>query len=104
MVKLIVLVKKREGMSREDFRRYWLEVHTKLSTRIPGMRGYRINVALDEQDPGAAPYDGSAEIWWDSVEAFRLGNTSPEGIVAGQDTHNFCEKVEFLFTEEYVIR
>lgn len=104
MMKLIALVKKKQGMSREEFRQYWLEIHTQLSTRIPGMRGYRINIALEEQDPGAAPYDGSAEIWWDSLEAFRHGNASTEGILAGEDTRHFCEKVEFIYTEEFVIR
>ena len=103
MMKLIALVKKKPGLSRLAFKEYWLGTHIKLSTQIPGMRGYRINIALEEQEPTAAPFDGSAEIWWDSVESFRQGNATAIGVIAAEDTQNFCESVQFIYTEEHTV-
>jgi uncharacterized protein (TIGR02118 family) len=101
-MKLIALVNKKQGMSHADFERYWLQVHTTFSTKIPGMRGYRINIAIpDEQH--TALFDGSAEIWWDSPQAFRDGNTTAEGVIAGDDTRHFCERVQFMYTEEHIV-
>ncbi|MCU0830553.1 MAG: EthD family reductase [Rhizobiaceae bacterium] len=103
MVKLIALVRKRDGMEHDAFRRYWLDVHAPLAAAIPGMRGYRINVA---GDPGAmppAPYDGSAEIWFDSRATMEAGLASPQGVIAGDDTAHFAASIEFLVTDETVI-
>ncbi|MFN0126968.1 MAG: EthD family reductase, partial [Verrucomicrobiales bacterium] len=63
-------MKRKAGMSREEFKRRWLIDHTKLSSHLPDCREYRINIALDHQPngDGVEPvYDGTAELWWDSV-------------------------------------
>jgi uncharacterized protein (TIGR02118 family) len=103
MVKLIALVRKRDGMESEAFRRYWLDVHAPLASAIPGMRGYRINVAADPGGMAPAPYDGSAEIWFDSRAAMESGLASPQGVIAGDDTVHFAASIEFLVTDETVI-
>jgi uncharacterized protein (TIGR02118 family) len=103
MVKLIALVRKRDGMEREAFRRYWLDAHAPLAAAIPGMRGYRINVAGDPGAMNPAPYDGSAEIWFDTLEAMEAGLASPQGVIAGEDTAHFAASIEFLVTEETII-
>lgn len=103
MIKMIALVKKRPDLTHAAFQTYWLNVHTALSTRIPGIREYRINVALEHRAPDAAPYDGTAELWWDSLEAMQHGLASVENTVAGPDTHNFASEVTFLVTEEHII-
>lgn len=103
MIKMIAFVKKKEGLSREEFIHRWVHEHTKLSC-VLGMKGYRINVALEPQPGGnQAPYDGTAEIWWEDEASMFAALNSPEGILAGQDTERFCEKLEFAYTEEFVI-
>lgn len=103
MIKLVALVRKKTGLSSEAFRRYWLETHAPLAARIPGMRGYRINIAGDPAGQPPAPYDGSAEIWFDDRAAMEKGLGSAEGALAGDDTAHFVESIEFLVTEEHVI-
>jgi uncharacterized protein (TIGR02118 family) len=103
MIKLVALVRKKPGLTVAAFRDYWVGTHAPLAAAIPGMRGYRINIA---GDPGAHPpaaYDGSAEIWFDDRAAMEAGLGSPEGEVAGNDTAQFAESIEFLVTEEHVI-
>lgn len=63
MIKMITLLNRKAGLSREEFIKRWVDEHTILSTKL-GMKGYRSNVALEPQ-PGDVElrYDGSAEIW-----------------------------------------
>lgn len=102
-VKLIALVQRRAGMTQDAFARYWREVHAPLAAAIPGMRGYRINVAQDQIDLLGAPYHGSAEVWFDSRFDMETGLASPEGKIAGDDTAAFADSVTFLVTDETVI-
>jgi uncharacterized protein (TIGR02118 family) len=103
LIKLVALVKKRSDLSVEAFRDYWLETHAPLAAAIPGMRGYRINIAGDPGAQPPAPYDGSAEIWFDDRAAMEAGLGSAEGAIAGGDTAHFTSGIEFLVTEEHVI-
>ena len=57
-------------MSTNEFRQWWLE-HVKLSSRIPGLQGYRINfvndvMGADSQRDDVA-FDGTSELWFGSV-------------------------------------
>ncbi|MCS6835406.1 MAG: EthD family reductase [Anaerolineae bacterium] len=103
MIKMVALVKKLPHLSREEFIQRWVEDHTKLS-KVLGMKGYRINVALEPQPGGhVPPYDGTAEIWWESVEFMQAALASPENDIAAKDTERFCEVLHFVYTEEFVI-
>lgn len=66
MIKRVSLVRRRDGMSHEEFAAYWLGPHAEIARGIPDALGYVINVA---RDPDAAGYDGFAEVWFESEEA-----------------------------------
>jgi uncharacterized protein (TIGR02118 family) len=109
MIKMIAFVKKKPHLSREEFIHLWTVEHTRLS-KILGMKSYRINIALEPQ-PGPTsdaaanvpPYDGTAEIWWESLEHMQAALASPENLIAAADTERFCEVLQFVFTEEFVV-
>ncbi len=103
MIKLVALVRRRADLGPEAFRDYWLNVHAPLAAAIPGMRGYRINIAGDPGGQPPAPYDGSAEIWFDDRAAMEAGLGSEQGRIAGDDTAHFTKSIEFLVTQEHVI-
>ena len=71
MIKMVAFVKRKQGLTREEFIQKWVHDQTKLS-KILGMKGYRINIALEPQ-PGdnEPPYDGTAEIWWEDLESMQ---------------------------------
>jgi uncharacterized protein (TIGR02118 family) len=103
MIKLVALVRRRADLTAGAFADHWLRVHAPLAAAIPGMRGYRINIA---GDPGAllpAGFDGSAEIWFDNRAAMLAGLGSAAGAAAGEDVANFAEPVQFLVCDEHVI-
>lgn len=103
MIKLIALVKKKSSMTMDEFRAYWVDVHAPLARKIPGMRGYRINIADDAGGMAPAPYDGSAEIWFDDRAAMTAGLSSPENDIAGGDVVNFTDDLVFMVCEDEAV-
>jgi len=103
MIKMVAFVKKRPDISREEFISLWTEDHVKLSS-ILGMKGYRINVTMAPHPGGEpAPYDGTAEMWWEDEKSMFDALGSEAGQRAGEDTTRFAESVEFAYTKEYVV-
>jgi uncharacterized protein (TIGR02118 family) len=95
MIKLVFMVRRREGMTQEEFQRYWREEHAGLVKRhaeLLGIRRYVQTHALDTDlddalagSRGSEPrqYDGVAELW-ESLDHLVLAATSEEGQAAQQ--------------------
>lgn len=81
--KLIFLVGRKAGLSRDEFRRRYLEVHAPLFLRhCRALRGYAVNLVEGRRDEGV---DAVAEMWFDALEDFRDPGRlydSPEGVAA----------------------
>ena len=104
MIKLVALLKRKPHLTREEFAQRWLMEHIKLSSLMPGLRGYRVNIAVNHQPDGDGIepiYDGTAELWWDSMEAMEAAFVSKEGVVSGVDADEFAEVRIHIYTEEY---
>ena len=98
MIKLVFTLRRREGMSREEFQRYWREQHAPIVQRHAETLRIRRYVQthtreteLDEviaasrgSEPGAA-YDGVAELWWDSLEELIAGYSTDAGQAAAAE-------------------
>ncbi len=105
-VKLIALVKAKSGMSREDLKRRWVEDHCPLTLKFKNLKGYRVNIAIDEYQEieGELPYDGSAELWWDSLEEMKEDFASPEAKAAVADANTFTVVLTHIYTREFILR
>jgi uncharacterized protein (TIGR02118 family) len=105
-VKLIALLKAKPGMSRESFARRWLEGHAPLTLKFKNLKGYRINVAIDDYQEieGELPFDGTAELWWDSLEEMQADFASPEAETAVADADTFTVVRTHIYTREHVLR
>ena len=96
MIKLVFMVRRREGITREEFQRYWREEHAELVQRHAGLLRIRRYVQTHAHDTdlddvlagsrGSEPrqYDGVAELWWDSIDDLVQTATSEEGQTAQQ--------------------
>ena len=104
MVKVIYLIRRKSGLSTEDFHRYWRDVHGAIAARIPGLRRYVQCHAIARDGDGSA-YDGAAEAWFDDMEAVRRAVASPEYAAARADEGRFInlEQTTLIFTEEVPI-
>jgi uncharacterized protein (TIGR02118 family) len=105
-VKLIALLKARPGMTREEFARRWLDAHAPLTLRFPNLKGYRVNIPLDEYQEieGELPYDGTAELWWDSLEEMQADYASSEAEAAVADVKTFTSVLTHMYMREHVLR
>lgn len=85
MVKLIVCLKRKSGMSEAEFHRYWKDVHGPLVKSVPEfmryVRRYVQSHTVSPTIPGfatpPAPFDGVAELWFDSLEDVRKAYAEP---------------------------
>jgi uncharacterized protein (TIGR02118 family) len=105
-VKLIALLKARPGMTRDEFARRWIEAHAPLTLRFPNLKGYRMNVPLDEYQEieGELPYDGTAELWWDSLAEMQADYASKEAEAAVADVKTFTRELIHIYMREHVLR
>ena len=91
MIKLTFCLRRKQGMSLEEFQRYWRETHAPLvagNAEALRIRRYvqvhRRETAVEgpaRQQRGieAEPYDGTAELWWDSVEDIAAALEAEDG-------------------------
>lgn len=102
VVKMIAKVYAKEGMSKEAFVNHWLNIHAPLVKRIFGdkIKKYVINIVAmtDGEEPG---YQGTAEIWFDSIADLQAGMSSPEVKEGIADQANFARKITQVIVEEH---
>ena len=95
MLKLTFCLRRKAGLSLPEFQDYWLTKHGPLVRRLQPALGMVRYVQLHRRDDelglgmakvrGAPePYDGVAELWWESEEDFRASGRTPEGREAGR--------------------
>jgi len=91
MLKVVFLVHKRPDLDMAEFRRHWREIQGSLGARIPGTRKYVQNHTVGSVGGGLAAYDGFAEMWFDSQEAFDRAMATAEAQAAIADLPNFID-------------
>src|SRR4029453_19074596 len=96
MIRLIFLLRRRPELSLPEFQRYWREEHGPLvashAQRIGALRYIQVHRLDDEinarmaksRDGMEEPYDGVAELWWDSEEALTAVLATNAGQSAGE--------------------
>lgn len=108
MIKGIALVVKKAGMPDADFHRYWRGIHGPLALRMKNMKRYVQSHRRTEPLPGfdQVPYDGVAEIWFDTLAEIIKLPQNPDYVSGAQaDEPNFIDvtKLAFLATTEHVV-
>ena len=101
MLKVISLLKRKEGTSLEEFRNWALEEHPLLGKKLPGIRHYRMSVVLEDNPD--LPADVVSEFWFDDNEARLAAFATPEGKAAGADAAAHCSSRVHLLTEETIL-
>lgn len=107
MITLIEVVRRKPGLSVEQFQQYWLDTHAAKACRLPGLRRYvQSHTLLSGYAKHAPACDGVAELSFDSVAAVReLAATSELDAVRG-DRDAFIDtgsRIEII-TEGVVIK
>jgi uncharacterized protein (TIGR02118 family) len=102
MLKVLSLMKRKEGTSYAEFRNWALNLHPPLATKLPGLKGYRMNVPLTETPD--SPYDAISEMWFENAEARAAAMATDAGKAAGGDAAANCaSRFHFVAEEKTVI-
>jgi len=101
MLKVISLLKRKEGMSLDAFRKWALEDHPQLGKNLPGMRHYRMSVVLE--DNSDLPYHAVSEFWFEDDDARLAAFGTAAGAAAAADAAAHCSSRVHLLTEEKII-
>lgn len=107
MIKMMFCLRRLERLTRDEFQDYWLNRHAPLVKAVAPllrMRKYvqshsfddpRIAAPVDARGTVVAPYDGIAELYWDSIEDILAAGQTKEARDAGRsllaDEHNFID-------------
>ena len=92
LIKGIYQLKRRDGMSVDEFRKYWIEVHGSLGSKLPRLRRYVQSHLIDDAYLYARPhFDGVAQLWFDSVDTMRAAFDSPQGRALADDGPKFTD-------------
>lgn len=99
MVKMVVLLVRKESLSREEFTRYWEEEHAPLVEELPNVQRY---VTALPTDPEQSPYDGIAELYFEDMTALGEAFDSEAGEAVFEDAAEFTDQEagEVLYVEE----
>jgi uncharacterized protein (TIGR02118 family) len=95
MLKLTFCLRRRPALTLAEFQDYWVNQHGPLVRRLQPALGMVRYVQVHRLDTDLAdgmrkvrgapePYDGVAELWWESEESFRAARRHPEGREAGR--------------------
>ena len=120
MIKLVYCLRRKPGMTWEEFSTYWRDVHARLVAEradVLGIRRYvqvrtvdnaEIHAAMQARNDGSPdPFDGVAELWFDDDALTRA--PSPESTKAGQelldDERNFIDlpRSPIWFAQEWQV-
>lgn len=101
MIKRISLVWKRPELSDAEFRRIWLGEHVELARKLPGVREYTIDFAIDA--PEGAPA-AVATLRFDTREALDAAFSDPylkENLLRTRE--QFSRHVQVMIVDECVV-
>src|ERR1700693_4972888 len=106
LIKAVYQLKKLDGMSVDEFRKYWIEIHGNLGSKLPGLRRYVQSHLIDEAYLYARPhFDGVAQLWFDSAEAMRAAFESPQGKALAEDGPKFTDMaaLRWFVAQEHIV-
>lgn len=100
MLKVMSLMKRNEDLSYEEFRNWALNEHPPFAEKLPGLRGYRMNVPVTENPD--SPYDAISEMWFDDEAARVAAFATDAGKAAGGDAAAHASNRFHFIAEEKV--
>lgn len=93
MLKLFFILRRKPGMSKQEFSDYWKNVHAPLVRKLPGITRYLQHhvstIPRPEYEQTEEPVDGIVETWWPSMETLVQAQHSAEFAAVLADEPNF---------------
>ncbi|ASR36012.1 hypothetical protein BAY61_14495 [Prauserella marina] len=97
MLKVMSLLKRADGLSKEDFARWVVEEHVEFARKLPGLRKYTVSVSEGED----AAFDSVNALYFDDEPARAAAFGSEHGKAAAADAAAHTSRRVHLLTTEY---
>jgi uncharacterized protein (TIGR02118 family) len=105
MYRVHIWLRRRDGMSAEEFHEYWLTKHAPIvRDGYANLRAYELHTVTRVPGDGEAPYDGVAVLSWDSREDFKADVASDAAKAATEDMANFADGSGVLFVDVDIVK
>lgn len=94
------LISRRDGVTKEQFRDHWIQVHGMLSSKMPGVGTYRQNHIAERYyenlEPPLQEIDGISQLSFESIAAMEVSDASTEYAAVKADIPNFQGAITIL--------
>jgi len=107
VIKVVTCIKRKSGMSVEDFQAYWRARHPAVVVRLPGVRRYvQSHTRIAGYGKGEPIYDGIAEVWFEDGKAMHALRGTQELAAVEADEVRFIDRAttRVIATDEHVIK
>jgi uncharacterized protein (TIGR02118 family) len=91
MLKFMVVLYKKPGLSEEEFHRFVREVHGPMALKIPGLRRYKQNHVVEDGKRKNPGWSAIVELSFDDWDAMEAAWATPEGEAATADLTEFAD-------------
>jgi uncharacterized protein (TIGR02118 family) len=109
-IKRMSLLKRLPGMPEEKFRHEWCEVHARLVSKMPSVRGYRQNLIIERERVKGTPcgyeelpIDGIVELWFDDESTLEAAFASEAGRKTMAHATTFISEITTFLVRDYQI-
>ena len=108
--KTLSVIKRRDGLTSEQFHHEWRDIHAPMAQAVPELRGFTLSEVVEEQFRADiapfkldGPVDGFTESWWDSPQSRARMVASDEGKAWFAHGSTFIGHIRSVLLEERVI-
>jgi len=96
MVKMMIFLTRREGLTQGEFADWWLQRHRPLAERLSGLRRHAFNLL-----PEGGPFDALVEQWFETEAAALACYDTSEGRAVAADSLAMVSSRLRLTVEEH---
>jgi uncharacterized protein (TIGR02118 family) len=91
VLKFLVVLYRKPGMSSAEFVTYMKEVHGPMATKLPGLHKYVQNFVLEDRDRKRPEWDAVVELYFPDRASFEAAWTTTEGKASDADLPIFLD-------------
>ena len=100
MIRRVSFLRRKPGLTREQFFAHWTGRHAEIVRQLPGLRGLRFS-RIDRCIPAEAEWDGLGETWFDSIaDSDCAFSTEPFKSMLIEDRAKFIGEAHSCYVEE----
>jgi uncharacterized protein (TIGR02118 family) len=91
MLKFMVVIYKRPGLTQEQFRQHLQDIHGPLAKSLPGLRKYVQNYVCADPTRKAPGWDAVIELYFEDWASMEAAWASPQGAASDADLPAFVD-------------